>query len=357
MPNNRRPAPRRKPTRKSAQKVSPYLCVAVVLALVAVILLAVILALALSEPSEPSAGGSSGIPAINQTSTPSEEPTQSGTSTPGGPTQSEMSAQPVVSEPVSEPSNNSIDESVPGYVEPPVSGAGGFEQPASAVAYEQRVGKAYSIDMNPWEQYVAPADPMEYVVLVDATHTLAADFVPSDLVWIKDMRAGRPDYYSKMRSCAEKALEAFLEEGRQCGIDDVKVSNGYRSYAVQESLFEGYKAEERVKHPDYTEEQIEALVLEYSLRPGTSEHQSGLCVDMHNQISTDISFAGTKAAIWLEENCYRFGFILRYPKDKEKITTVMFEPWHFRFVGREAATEMHDLGMCLEEYCAYKGIA
>ena len=351
MPNNRTSTPRRGSSRKSAQKVSPYLCVAVVLALIALILLAVILVLALSEPSEEE---SSDIPAINQTSIPSEGPTQSETpSRPEGPTQSEPSAPPESSG----SSNNSVDESEASSVEPPVPGTEVPEQPASAIAYEERVGKAYSIDMNPWEQYVCPEDPMKYVFLVDAKHTLAADFEPDDLVRIKDMRAGRPDYYSKMRFCAEKALEAFLEEGRQYGIDDVRVSNGYRAYSIQRDLFEGYKKEERAKHPDETEEQIEARVLVYSLRPGTSEHQSGLCVDMHNQIETNISFAGTKAAIWLEENCYRFGFILRYPEDKEDITTVMFEPWHFRFVGREAATEMHDLGMCLEEYCAYKGIA
>lgn len=330
MPNKRK---------KSAQKISPYLCAAIVLALVAIILLAVILALAFSEPTESSsAEESSDVPAFSQTSAPPEG-----------------------SDPVSQPGNDSIDNSEPEEstvsVEPPVSGVGSLEQPASAVAYERRVGKAYSIDMTEWEQYVCPADPMEYVFLVDATHTLAADFEPEDLVRIKDMRENRPAYYSQLRFCAEKALEAFLEEGRQYGIDDVKVSNGYRAYSIQNTLFESYKNDERAKHPDYTEEQIEALVLVYSLRPGTSEHQSGLCVDMHNQINTDLSFAGTKAALWLEENCYRFGFILRYPEDKEDITTVMFEPWHFRFVGREAATEMHDLGMCLEEYCAYKGIA
>lgn len=337
--------------RKSTRNGKLYLYAAIALAVVAVILLSVIIAIAVYEHAEPSPD----VPAVLETSVPSEEPSQ------------EETDPSEVSEPVSEPSDDSIDESEDNSadesedpnesVDPPVSGTEIPEQPASTAAYEQRVGKAYSIDMNEWEQYVCPADPMEYVVLVDATHTLAANFEPDDLVMITDMRDGRPIYYSKMRFCAEKALQAFLEEGRKYGIDDVKVSNGYRSYETQNMLFEGYKSEERARYPDYTEEEIEALVLTYSLRPGTSEHQSGLCVDMHNQLSTDISFAGTKAAIWLEENCYRFGFILRYPEDKEDITTVMFEPWHFRFVGREAATEMHDLGMCLEEYCAYKGIA
>lgn len=333
--------------RKSAQKGSPYLYTAVALVLLAFILLVAILAVAFSEPTEPpETEESSYIPASSE---PSSRPEES--------LQSEPSSQPEVSEPITVPGDDSEEESEPVSVEPPVSGTEVPEQPASAVAYEQRVGKAYSIDMNPYEQYVAPANPMEYVFLVDATHTLAADFKPADLAWIKDIRPGRPESWSYMRACAEKALEAFLEEGRQYGINDVTVTNGYRSYASQRDLFEGYKRDERAAHPDYTEEEIEALVLTYSLRPGTSEHQSGLCVDMHNRPLTNLSFAGTEAALWLEANCYRFGFILRYPEDKQDITTVMFEPWHFRFVGREAATEMHDLGMCLEEYCAYKGIA
>lgn len=343
---------RRTPSRgrKKAQKNSPYLVLGAVLCLAAVVLLISILAISFSEdtPASEPPESSASSPVSGAPSAP-EESSQSGA-------QSESPSQPETSIPIVDPPESSEPGTV--SVEPPVTGVGSFEeQPASAVAYERKVGKAYSIDMNPYEQYVNPANPMEYVILVDAKHTLAADYEPDDLVRIKDMKPGRPEYYSYMRACAEKALEAFLEEGRKYGIDDVGVSNGYRSYASQKSLFESYKSEERAKHPDYTEDQIEAIVLTYSLRPGTSEHQSGLCVDMHNQASTDLSFAGTEAALWLEANCYRFGFILRYPEDKEDITTVMFEPWHFRFVGREAATEMHELDMCLEEYCAYKGIA
>jgi D-alanyl-D-alanine carboxypeptidase len=77
---------------------------------------------------------------------------------------------------------------------------------------------------------------------------------------------------------------------------------------------------------------------------------------MHNQIDTNNTFDGTPAAIWLEENCYRFGFVLRYPADKQDVTGIKYESWHFRYVGRTAATEMHELGMCLEEYLAYKGL-
>ena len=79
-------------------------------------------------------------------------------------------------------------------------------------------------------------------------------------------------------------------------------------------------------------------------------------MDMHNLPSAEQSFAQKPEAKWLAENCYRFGFILRYPEDKQSITNIIYEPWHFRFVGREAATEMHEKGMCLEEYVEYLGL-
>ncbi len=337
---------------QTTKKTRPYLYYIAIGFLVAILLLGIILALSLSKhdtPSDDPSISADGESEISSTSDVSR--------TPSVQTPSEQEVSGVISLPGLSEEEESGESDQPVVVEPPVSGAGRLPaQPETAKAYEQKVNKAYSIDMNPYEQYVCPADPMEYVFLVDAAHTLAADFEPADLVNIKYMKPGRPDYYSKMRFVAEKALQAFLEEGQMYGIDDVLVSNGYRSYDSQAALFNSYLAQERAAHPDETEEQIEARVLVYSLRPGTSEHQSGLCVDMHNQKQTDLSFAGTEAALWLEANCYRFGFVLRYPKDKENITTVMFEPWHFRFVGRDAATEMHELGMCLEEYCAYKGI-
>ena len=74
---------------------------------------------------------------------------------------------------------------------------------------------------------------------------------------------------------------------------------------------------------------------------------------MHNIPSADTAFASQEAATWLKNNCYKFGFILRYPEDKTDITGISFEPWHFRYVGRYHATRMHELGLCLEEYWDY----
>ena len=87
--------------------------------------------------------------------------------------------------------------------------------------------------------------------------------------------------------------------------------------------------------------------------PGASEHQTGLTADIHTLSSASLKFAGTPAAVWLEENAQYFGFILRYPEDKTEITGIMYEPWHFRFVGRYHAMRITELGMCLEEYMKY----
>ena len=106
-----------------------------------------------------------------------------------------------------------------------------------------------------------------------------------------------------------------------------------------------------------TREEAEAIVATYSCRAGTSEHQTGLAVDLRvrgdDQSLLNESFADTQAGRWLAENCARFGFVLRFPKDKTSVTGIQFEPWHFRFVGYRAANEMTEKGMCLEEYSAY----
>ena len=92
------------------------------------------------------------------------------------------------------------------------------------------------------------------------------------------------------------------------------------------------------------------MVLSYSAEPGTSEHQTGLCLDFVTSTAMlDLTFQSTKAFAWLSQNAYRFGFILRYPADKTAVTGYSYEPWHYRFVGREAATEIHLRNLTLEE--------
>ena len=91
----------------------------------------------------------------------------------------------------------------------------------------------------------------------------------------------------------------------------------------------------------------ERIASRFSAKPGQSEHQTGIAFDI-NQANR--SFVGTKEAKWLQENCYKFGFIIRYPEGKESITGYVYEPWHIRYVGENVAKEIFESGLCLEEY-------
>lgn len=215
------------------------------------------------------------------------------------------------------------------------------------VDYETRVGKEYKIDISKYLEYIEPEDDTEFTKLVNPQNTLASDYVPEDLT---DCQYTRQDGRAtqKLRRNAAMALQAFLGEAKEYGVTNVTVTSAYRSYDYQNYLFNLYCDQHQYKFK--TREECEKYVLTFSTKPGTSEHQSGLCLDMHNLPSAEESFANTEEAKWLADNCYRFGFILRYPKDKTDITKITYEPWHFRFVGREAATVMHEKNMCLEEY-------
>lgn len=121
--------------------------------------------------------------------------------------------------------------------------------------------------------------------------------------------------------------------------------SGYRSYDLQKSNFENRISYNESLGYSKTEATLEASKV--ILPPGTSEHNAGLAMDIVNCLD---SFENTQAFQWLYENAQDFGFILRYPKDKQDITKIVYEPWHWRFVGVEAAQEMKKSGQCLEEY-------
>ncbi len=207
----------------------------------------------------------------------------------------------------------------------------------------------FKADLSAYEQYMDPADRDGYLVLINNDHTVDAKFIPNDLVDVVNTRKdGRAT--QKMQRTAAKALEAMYLEMAANGITDVSVTSAYRTYEYQSSLFNTYTAQEMKANPKLTLEQAQTITATYSARPGTSEHQSGLCCDMHNLSSADVAFAKKDAYKWLSENAWKFGFILRFPEDKVDVTQISFEPWHYRFVGRYHAKAIHDAGLCLEEY-------
>ncbi len=216
----------------------------------------------------------------------------------------------------------------------------------------------FKTDISGYEPYMNPEDRDAYLTLVNPDHPLDKNYKPEDLVSIVNMRQDG-QRSEVMREVAEKALEALYIEMYANGFDGlgpsgypISVMSAYRSYEKQEYLFNLYTQQEMANDPSLSREQAEAIVVTYSCRPGTSEHQTGLCVDMHNLASASEEFANDPAYKWLAENAWKFGFVLRFPKDKQDITKITFEPWHYRFVGRYHAYQMYKSGMCLEEYVA-----
>lgn len=232
--------------------------------------------------------------------------------------------------------------------------AGGDDDPITPPDNDSKIAPSYSFatDLSAYEQYMCPEDPDAFLMLVNREDTIDENYVPSDLVPITDVRKdGRSE---SMVETAEKALQALFIEMRAAGYTDVSVTSGYRSYGKQVSLYNTY-TEREMSENNISRAEAEKIVDTYSARPGTSEHQTGLCCDMHNLSSASQRFAEEEVYTWLIENCYKFGFVLRFPEGKEDITGYSFEPWHYRYVGRYHASEMHRLDMCLEEYIEYLG--
>ncbi len=186
------------------------------------------------------------------------------------------------------------------------------------------------------------AEPDSITVLVNKHLALPQDFAPKDLVYpdvpftFKQKLEKR-----KLRKVAADALEKMFSAAKQDGVNLAGVS-GYRSYATQKILFENY-----VKKDGYEKART------YSALPGTSEHETGLAIDVSGtdgKCAASDCFRGSKEADWLAKHASQYGFIIRYPMDKEAITGYEYEPWHLRYVGLKAAKEISDKSETLEEY-------
>ncbi len=202
-----------------------------------------------------------------------------------------------------------------------------------------------------------------YLLLVNKQNALNDDFVPEALV---DVDAAYTTGGKDLQLDEEVAGAAIkmLDDMKKDGIDNVTITSGYRDYEYQKKLFDRYCANEAEAHPTWSEDEIKAEVLTYSAYPGTSEHQSGLCMDLFTSEMEglwnygsetpknpyDKGFAETDAYEWLCENAHKYGFILRFPENKTAITGYAYESWHYRYVGAEAAGEIHKKGITLEEY-------
>ncbi|GAA4379641.1 M15 family metallopeptidase [Agromyces bauzanensis] len=179
---------------------------------------------------------------------------------------------------------------------------------------------AYSID-----------DPASIWVVVNKLRPInPQEYEPADLVDVPVEYTNEP----LLRQEASDAVVAMFQAAFDEAGLELASNSAYRSYWAQDSIYDG---------DDLT-----------TARPGFSEHQTGLTIDigpLSGECSLDECFAETPEGIWLRDNAWRFGFILRYPADKTPVTGYSFEPWHFRYVGVDLATEMRETGVTtLEEF-------
>lgn len=144
-------------------------------------------------------------------------------------------------------------------------------------------------------------------------------------------------------------LQAMMDACRAAGNSPV-ICSSYRSYEKQQSLYQNKV--NRLAAQGYSQEKAREEAAKAVALPGTSEHQLGLAVDIVDIANQNLDSSQEDTAVqqWLMEHSWEYGFILRYPNDKSDITGIIYEPWHYRYVGEEAAGEIMRQGLCLEEY-------
>ena len=149
-----------------------------------------------------------------------------------------------------------------------------------------------------------------------------------------------------MKSEAANALKEMFVSAKQEKDINFTVVSAYRSYQNQVQVFTSWSASAGL-----------ASAESFSARPGHSQHQLGTAADIavSGVANFSAAFGNSTEGVWLEENSYKFGYVLSYPKGKEKITGYSYEPWHYRYIGKEAAKRMVDLGLILEDFLQKHG--
>lgn len=189
----------------------------------------------------------------------------------------------------------------------------------------------------------ATLDPdFEMLLLVNGENPLPENYdtdVRKDLVEIGEKYRNN-NYVTQIHKDVYPYITSMVAAAQADGVD-LRVWSPFRSYAIQNDLFQ--KQVQRVGGD-------EAKAATVVARPGTSEHNTGICADFNMASDT---FENTKMYTWMKENAEDYGFVMRYAAEKQSITGVIHESWHWRFVGITHAKEMNKLGMCLEEYVEY----
>lgn len=196
----------------------------------------------------------------------------------------------------------------------------------------------------PWEYPLDPEilqDAPGYILLANRSHLLDSSYAPSDLEYAAVRRAKGTEKM-KLRKEAAEALRDMFASAQNAGFT-LYLKSAYRAYGTQKFMYN-----ERLEKNHGKDDGLVSY-------PGASDHQTGLGVDLLNYEWTlkdgmNYRFASTDEAKWMYEHCQEFGFILRYMEDKEDITKIKFEPWHFRYVGKKAAAYIMEHHLSLEEF-------
>ena len=178
-------------------------------------------------------------------------------------------------------------------------------------------------------------NPNDTLVLVNKNNRLNDDFIPEDLIKL-DLNYSNDQKY--LRKEAALSFYKLSSDAKKINYRIIIVS-GYRSYTYQEKLFEYYVKEKGMNY-----------ALMCSAKPGHSEHQTGLAIDVEGSNLDYDLFEESKEFDWMKKNAHKYGFILRYPKGRENITGFKYEPWHYRYVGKKVATIIYENDITFEEY-------
>ena len=193
---------------------------------------------------------------------------------------------------------------------------------------------------KPWYENIKETDTSKGIAMINnKVYKLPNNYVPSDLVTISTKYA-----YGNGPQLRKEAFDAFVNMFNAAKLENLTIiiNSAYRSYEYQNTLYNQYL---KNYGQDYTDK--------YAARPGHSEHQTGLTIDVTTYGANADNFDKTPVFTWLQNHAHEYGYILRYPKGKENITGYQYESWHYRYLGVELATKVHNEGITYDEYYAY----
>lgn len=206
----------------------------------------------------------------------------------------------------------------------------------TSVATVDDMGKITAVSEGSCTVRAASAQNPDVYAEVEVTVTAGAQITYIEGIPVVNKTYALPaDYNPGVNSEAQAAFDRMQADAAAEGLN-IYISSGFRSYDYQAGLYQRYVDKDGKAEAD-----------RYSARAGHSEHQTGLAFDLNSIKET---FAMTWEGEWVKKNCYKYGFIIRYPPDKEDITGYKWEPWHIRYLGEETAQAVYDSGLCLEEY-------